>query len=124
MFPPQKDRTRDPSLLPCFRGSLFSLLVKGGGKHFGLACLRRGKNGCWKPNAKIRHPRSPPTPYPALALALGPQKASGFSGNRFKPRFLELGLASSRRVKEAWSLGEKGESGPCGGSAGPPHPLG
>lgn len=74
MFPPQKDRTRDPSLLPFFRGSLFSLLVKGGGKHFGLACLRRGKNGCWKPNAKIRHPRSPPTPLPSFGPGFGTPK--------------------------------------------------
>lgn len=75
------------------------------------------------PKSDTQEAHTPP-PYPALALALGPQKASGFSGNRFKPRFLELGLASSRRVKEAWSLGEKGGVRALWGSAGPPHPLG
>ncbi|RLV64017.1 hypothetical protein DV515_00017680 [Chloebia gouldiae] len=69
-------------------------------------------------------------PHPGLALALGPQKASGFSGNRFKPRFRELGLASSWRAKEAWSLGwggkgegRGGDQGFWGGLGSPPNPT-
>lgn len=42
--------------------------------------------------------------YPALARALGPQKAWGFSWNRVKWRLRDWGLASSLTLKQASKL--------------------
>lgn len=42
--------------------------------------------------------------YPALARALGPQKAWGFSWNRVRWRLRDWGLASSLTVKQASKL--------------------
>ena len=42
--------------------------------------------------------------YPALARALGPQKAWGFSWNRVRWRLRDWGLASSLTVKQASRL--------------------
>ena len=47
------------------------------------------------------------TPYFLFALALGPQFASGFSGNRVNFINLDGGFASCRMSKQAWILENK-----------------